>query len=863
VGYKYEIVKRTEGVPVKIFIHSIKRFKMHWHNEMEILIVLQGSVNIRVGEKKFLLKEDDCILVNSNEIHNTSKTEEDNILLALQINPEYLSEYYPQVGKMVFNCSSDFNSDKDQKNFDKIRYYLAQIIWEINKKSEGYHFKIGSIVNLLAAYLVANVEWTLIESKNLIIMNKDVERIQEIICYINENLYRTITLKEIADNQNLSIYYLSHFFKNKVGITFREYLNILRLENAVDLISVSNKTITEIAYESGFSSTKSLNKIFRDTYGCTPTEYRKRSHDTKTKNSMDNEGIELENTRSKTYLDVDRTAAFKKLFSYLEPIENNPKINHLLEVSSESIFADIMYEGMEYKPYWRKLTSFSRASEGLRQAWQDQLRELQADIGFDYIRFHGIFSDDMMVYNVGVDGNVIYNWSYVDQLFDFFKSVNIKPFIELGFMPSEIKSSDHVMFWWKANISQPRDIKLWTNLVKEFINHCINRYGLKEVETWYFEVWNQPDLEYVYWIGDKESYFEFYKETVLAIKSISSNLLVGGPSITHQTVKDGTWLDDYLTYCTTNKVPLDFVSLHIYSESFSSMGEVENLILEAKQGESLLKLVSEFELLTRIYHDKYHTHDILSLANDKISNLLKYKPEIHVTEWNASAYSRNLINDTCFIATFIISNILKSIGKADSIGFWTFTDIMEEIKAGISAFHGGFGLFNKQGLKKPSYLAYYLLNKLGDKIIKQGEEYIITKKDEDIQMLVYNYAYFDDLFLNGDVSALTNKERYKVFEDKALKEMKLEVNGVFGYYKATRYQLNRERGSAVDAWIDMGAPEDMTEEEIRYLHGKAQPKMTVEYLELDGVYKDKLYVPVHGVDLIVLEKKVKQSNNFL
>ncbi|WIV12347.1 helix-turn-helix domain-containing protein [Proteiniborus sp. MB09-C3] len=855
MGHKYEIVKRQEGFPIKAFIHSINRFEMHWHNEIEILLVLQGSVNIRVGNDRFLLSENDLILINRNEIHNTSKTEEDNIILALQINPEYYSSHYPQIGKMVFQCKSFLHGDDKQERFDIIRHYLAQIVWELSKKREGYQLTIGSIIYLLAAHLVDNFDYTLIESEKIASMSKDIDRIQGIINYINENLERKVSLKELSDNQNLSVYYLSHFIKKNMGMTFQEYLNNIRLDKAVNLLSMPDKTITEISYESGFSSTKSFNKLFKNTYGCTPTDYRKKYEDKI--NITKNSGEELERIKSKTYLDVDRSAAFKKLLSYLKPLDNKTPDNNMPSVSSEVIFADASSQGEKYKSYWKKLTTFSRASEGLRQSWQNQLKELQAYIGFEYIRFHGVFSDDMMVYNIDEEGNVIYNWSYVDELFDFFKKVNIKPFVELSFMPSEIKSSDEVMFWWRANVSQPRDIKLWTNLVKEFIKHCINRYGLKEVETWYFEVWNEPDLEYVFWIGGKESYFQFYKETVLAIKSISPNLKVGGPSITHQITMDSTWLEDYLIYCDTNKIPLDFVSLHIYPESFSSKEQVQDIMIEANLGKNPVELMTVWQLLTRIYYDKHHTYDILTSANDRINKFLPYRPELHITEWNASSYCRNLINDTCFVSTFIISNVLKNIGKADSIGFWTFTDIMEESKAGISAFHGGFGLINKNGLKKPSYFAYYLLSKLGDRIIEQGEEHIVTKKGEDIQVLAYNYAYFDDLFLNGDTSALSNTERYLVFEDKPSKEIELNINGPLGYYKIIRYQLNREHGSVVDAWISMGAPENMTEEELKYLQGKAYPKITVQYLELDGKYKDKLHIPVHGAELIVLEKRVK------
>lgn len=848
----YELVKSDVGVPIKVFLHSVNKLKMHWHKHLEILLVLQGSINIRIEDNEYLLKENDLILINVNEIHNTTKTNEDNIILALQIDTQHYDRYFHGFGKRVFDCKSFMFGEEEQERFDIIRHHLAKIVWELNKRKQGHSFKIGSDLLLLAEHLLNNFHNEMLAVDKVEAISKDIYRLSSIISYIDDNFDKGVTLQDVADNQSLSVYYLSHYIKKALGITFQEYLNIIRLEKAIVLLSRTDKTVTDVAFESGFSSTKSLNNIFRNVHNCTPSQFRKENKN-KAKNlyklSPDEEGI-----RSKSYLDVDRTAAFSKLFTYL---------NHDLSVEEKIYFnvrefinVDANNSGTHNNFYWKKLTTFGRAAEGLRQSWQKQLEELQSEIGFEYIRFHGIFSDEMMVCNVGEDGKIIYNWSYVDELFDFFKKVNIKPFVELGFMPSEIKKSDETIFWWRANISGPRHISLWTDLVKEFIKHCINRYGLKEVENWYFEVWNEPDLEHVFWIGGKEKYFEFYKETVLAIKSISKKLKVGGPSITYQSIKDNTWFEDFLVYCNDNKVFLDFVALHIYPEIFSSMEEVEDIMNNVKETKDTSVVMLALQYMKRIYFDENHTLDTVNSVNEKMNHLLPYKPEVHVTEWSSSSNSRNLISDTVFVALFIIKNILKSIGQVDSLGYWTFTDIMEESKAGISHFHGGFGLINKDGIKKPSYFAYYLLSKLGERIIEQGEEYIVTKNGESIQILAYNFAYFDELFMNGDTSALTNIERYLVYEDKPRKEVELNIKGLSGYYKITRYELNREYGSAFDEWVKMGVPENMTNEEIEYLKGRARPNMTIDYMDIAGEYSQILSIPVHGVELIMLEKQM-------
>ena len=857
----YELLMMQEGVPTKVLLHRVNKLKMHWHKHIEIILVLQGSVNIRVGSKKYILTENDLILINSDEIHSTSKTNENNTLLVLQIDPELYNNYYPGFNKITFKCKSFKYNKDEQERFDIIRYHLARIVWELNKKKEGYKFKIGSEMLLLGKHLINNFYYQTIEN-NTEDIKKYTYRINRIINYIDENLDRGVTLQEVADSEELNVYYLSHYIKKTLGISFQEYINLKRLDKAIPLLISTKKTITEISFESGFSSVKTFNNLMRKTYNCTPTQYRKNNIGVEDK--IDDLEISKDKIRSKTYFDVDRNQVFLKLFTYLkykdkhlESIETNLNIK-------DSINIDVNKKGIYHNSYWDKLTTFGRAAEGLRAGWQKQLKELQDEIGFEYIRFHGIFSDEMMVCNIDEKGNIIYNWSYIDELFDFFKKVNIKPFVELGLMPSEIKKSDETIFWWKGNISGPKDISLWTNLVKEFIKHCINRYGLNEVETWYFEVWNEPDLEYVFWVGGREEYFEFYRQTVLAIKSISNKLKVGGPSITHQVLKDGNWFEDFLEYCNDKNIDLDFISFHIYPETFSSKEEVNDVMIKMKEGEDPLDtIISAYTWMKRIYFDEDHTYNTINDINHKINTHLSYKPETHITEWSASSYCRNLINDTCFVATFIIRNILKSIDLVNSIGYWTFTDIMEEFKAGISHFHGGFGLINKDGLKKPSYYAYYILSKLGKYIIDQGEEYIVTKDNRDIHILAYNFAYFDEFFINGDISALTNTDRYSIYENKAPKNIYVNVKNICGYYKIVKYELNRENGSVFDEWVNMGAPENMTEEEIKYLNGKSRPKVSIEYMDIDGEYSYEVYIPVHGVVLITLQKQENKNYGLL
>ncbi|NLJ71518.1 MAG: helix-turn-helix domain-containing protein, partial [Syntrophomonadaceae bacterium] len=742
MSFYYEFVKSELNLPVKATIYEVHKNELHWHKHIEIVMVLAGSVSKRIDAKKYLLKAGDLAFVNSNEVHNTAITDESNLLLAMQINPKFFKVIYPNFMDSYFECNEVLINNPNEQVKDNIKRYLAHIVKELVQRNVGYRSNIASFLFLLMGELLAISPLVKREDKKLG-SDEDLIRLERILNYIDSHINRAVTLKEIADNEHLSYYYASHFIKEKLGMTFQEYLNQTRLDKALYLLMYSEKTSQEISKELGFRNLAAFNKLFKEEYGLTPSKYLEaffKGH-TAPNPQQDNyiykkrEGInvfydEKDNIPPavRTYFDVDRTNALEILFSYVKDEEKPLKIASDSNKESLIIRADANKDGQEIKPYWRKLITATRAAEGLRENWQNQLQEMQKEIAFEQIRFHGILSDDMMVFQTSLTGEVSYNWTYVDNLLDKLLANNIKPFVELSFMPDDLKSNNQKAYWWGANVSPPNDLNKWLDLISAFVKHLINRYGLAEVESWYFEVWNEPELEYIYWTGTKEDYFEFYKATVSAIKKISPKIKVGGPSITHQAIKDGTWLEDFLHYCVLNQVPLDFVSLHIYPERYPEVEADSEIYAHLTSHETpYYKKMQMFASLSRIYYDADITYKSLLTARKKINSDLGYVPELCITEWNASASPRNLIHDTAFIAAYIIHNVVKCIGIVDMLGYWTFTDINEEIPLGVSHFHGNYGLINKDGIKKASYYAYFLLGKLGQDLLAKGDNYIITK----------------------------------------------------------------------------------------------------------------------------------------
>jgi xylan 1,4-beta-xylosidase len=490
---------------------------------------------------------------------------------------------------------------------------------------------------------------------------------------------------------------------------------------------------------------------------------------------------------------------------------------------------DITKSGKPIKPIWKKLICAGRAHEVLRADWQQQLKKIQREIGFEYIRFHGIFNDEMMVYNEDDNGNAWYDWHYVDEVFDFLLSEKIRPIVELGFTPEKMKSGDRTVFWWKGNVTPPADYQKWCRLIDAFIRHCINRYGRYEVLKWYFEVWNEPNIT-PFWTGTQEQYFDLYKETVKTIKLIDTGLKVGGPATSGSAIGDcAPWVEDFFHYCEENHISVDFVSTHPYPNEWP--------IIDSP---------------IHTYRDEQGTYRSLEWLKRTVQISAFKNAEILITEWNSSPSPRDLVHDTAFMANFIIQNNVRCMELADALGFWTFTDVFEENGAGSSVFHGGFGLLTQQGFEKPAYHGYFFLSRLGSEILELGENFIVTRREDRIQILAWNYVHYNETFSKGDGSALTLYNRYSIFEKKEDFNFKINLLNLTGEYKVTTYEFNQDTGSVFDWWLKNGAPENIHSDEIEILKNNMKPQGSLKYITAEGTAAFEHKIKPHGFVFIEL-----------
>jgi xylan 1,4-beta-xylosidase len=459
---------------------------------------------------------------------------------------------------------------------------------------------------------------------------------------------------------------------------------------------------------------------------------------------------------------------------------------------------------------WSKCVGAGRANEGLRANWQEQLKLAVQECGFEYIRFHGLLHDDMCVYRV-LNGEPVYNFQYVDELFDRMLQTGIRPFVEFGFCPADLASGARTQFWWKGNVTPPKDYGAWAELIRRLVTHWKERYGINEIRRWYYEVWNEPNLP-PFWDGTKSQYFELYKVTALAVKSVDPLLKVGGPATSNYVPDDRfdgeiedkskhmtfqmssaddadwqpVWMRDFLTYCQREELPVDFVSTHPYPTDFALDGHGKT----SGFSRSVNSTSEDLALLTKIVQESAYPD-----------------AEIHLTEWSSSPSPRDHSHDHLPAAAFVVKANLDSTPLADSLSYWVFTDVFEEGGAGNTIFHGGFGLINYQGIAKPTFHAYRLLHSLGDLELARFEKGIVTKRsiDDKISALFYHY---DEAAVSSAVPLAGTRAEAEAIQAKGSPvELELTLKGLTPGAGFEVETIGMDSGYAVPAWVRMGAPE--------------------------------------------------------
>jgi xylan 1,4-beta-xylosidase len=483
-----------------------------------------------------------------------------------------------------------------------------------------------------------------------------------------------------------------------------------------------------------------------------------------------------------------------------------------------------------FNHHWKFCVGSAHAVYALRHDYTKQLAELRKDLGIERVRFHGIFDDNMHTLHKATD--IIpfpFGSSYREQSFrqcanvyDNIIEAGMKPFVELGFMPKHLAKLPFAkgMFYYKPIVSLPKNMKEWQEYIKSFILFLIERYGKDEIESWCFEVWNEPDLPVIFFDGRQKDYFKLYKATAGAIKSVDKDIKVGGPA-----TSGSKWIKEFLDYCKSENAPLDFITTHQYAGD--PIGGVENdekglslnieLLAAQKQKAALNhgNIIDLFRAFMGVKDaPKTLGKDAFCESAKNVKALAKGLP-VFYTEWNMCASFSAPCNDTSMQSCYQLHAILNSQGSVDGSSIWCFSDLFEEFHQFPEEFHGGFGLMTQSGIKKPSYYALQFLNEAGDSYyeIPSGNTDIAVFKKEDEIHIIASLLDFEDSGKSEDISI-----RIETGKPKSI----------------TLNRINKEYANPLALWEKAGKPQMPTKEQLSEI--KANSKPSEEQLDFD--YKD-------------------------
>ena len=480
--------------------------------------------------------------------------------------------------------------------------------------------------------------------------------------------------------------------------------------------------------------------------------------------------------------------------------------------------------GRPFPHFWERMFGSGRAALVLRANYQRDLGIMRTDTDIAYVRFHGVLdrgvglveSNPALFYNKPSSKHSPYNFSYIDQIYDALLAHGVRPFVELDFMPKALAANPRMRqsFWYHPIVSPPRSYAAWDRMIRALARHVISRYGIDEVSRWYFEVWNEPNLDFWGGAPRRQSYFELYDHTARALKEVDPRLRVGGPA-----TAQAAWVPAFLAHTWKDRVPVDFVSTHVYGDDSA--------------------------------HDVLHIDepiprsDMVCRAVDAVHRQIEASPyprlPLILSEYNASYKNLPNVTDSVYMGPWLANTIRQCAGKVEMMSYWAFSDVFEEQGVVKSPFYGGFGLIAEDRIPKPAFNAFAMLHRLGHTRLPVDSDQVLATRREDgsVVLALWNYA-----------APVGTTATYTVGEPAGVdQQFVVDVAHLAGADHATVWRLDRRHGDVITAFDAMGRPAFPSRAQIRALRQAARPAAPQPLAMHDGTFR--VDIPPQG--LVVVE----------
>ena len=467
------------------------------------------------------------------------------------------------------------------------------------------------------------------------------------------------------------------------------------------------------------------------------------------------------------------------------------------------------------------------------------------ELGIRYLRCHGVLDDDMLTWQTIKDSRMFstipmgrrireINFRQVGHVYDNLLACGVRPFVELSFMPSALAKGKKLGLRYNPNICMPRSLDEWADYIRRFIRFLLDRYGKEEVEQWYFEVWNEPDLG-VFFAGTQQDYFKLYEATARAVRSVDEKLRVGGPS-----TSACKWLPEFLDFCEKNSVPCDFVSTHHYpGDAFGNIFSIRHMMgvtwNAAKHEKPLGETIRE--MFYQPENVKNWKKGTLAKMDREAKRQVGDRP-LFITEWNSMAVFGAPVHDEKYSAAFAVKSCLDLDNSLAAYMFWCCSDLFEEQFMLPKPFVGSFGIVSNDGIPKPNFWGFRMLSQLYPNRLALADT-------GDLDCGAFTDGQNVQLLITPQSVDPAENRRFSVTASLDFEAVSMTVQRIDDTH------CNPKR-----LWQEMGAPDNLTKAQVEEI--KQKSRLTEEPLPFRAAdEKTETDISLNTNDVLLLTVKVR------
>lgn len=775
--------------------------------DYQFYLIQQGSATITYpdSDQKYVLQKNDVIAMDPITPFRCSSLSK-CILTSVRIDPLFIESLIPYGYSL--HCNSVLYADI---NYIHISDILRRICSDFFSNADSY--KLLSLVYELADELKHNFIFPNSNSDSDH-ENHVQSRIDQIMNALSTHYSQALTLNQLAEDMFLTPQYLSRFIKKHLNTNFTSLLSNIRLEHAYNELLHTSDSITNIALNNGFPNIAAFHKAFRTKYDTSPNSYRQQNKIT-----------------------VDETSAIDK--RVLSEITQS-RLNHtFMSIPIDSLTSS------SYKMPWRDTINIGMLSNALTNSFHENFLLYRRSIPVQYVRFCGLFTDDILPYDYETKE---YNFSNLDVIFDFFYRNDVIPFFELKpeltvayhNAPTDSGTSQDL-----DNFSARDDY----HILSKVLAHCLRNYGSAYLAKWRFELWWKvnPVLEPL------ETPLEFayrYNKYTQIIRKFIPKCMIGGPCF--NICGNFNDFNDFITDLSKENISFDFISLSAFSYELQSQYKKEDL--------TTIGILSP---------DENHILNTFAMYHHYIRVSCFSKVPVFITEFGSTLSLQNHIYESVFQAAFLCKHMLSLNLHCSCIAYSYFMDTYVPANSDQKQSSNAYlGLASTRGIPRPALHAYHFLSMLGNTLIAQGNNYIVTSRSKTrYQLLCFHYTHFDPNYCFNSWEKVNLENTYDIFAEEAPYQMHFTCDCLpLGRYKVTQLSLNRGYGSALDKYLRILDKGNITstellstiltlrEDELDYYKRTSIPRQDIFFYTNDGTIELDCTLNSHEIIFYEMQK---------